>query len=147
MLRCDRFWHRPVNPTGSFGAFGSLTVRTPSVDGNGASDTVNLAGVGGPGTGSHGAPAGYTCMSTKRGGNEDATSWSRRHLTVHYLLREDRSHRFESLLEGLLHATDHELLLRGCSNGVSGRSDRDFKYGVGGSRYGAAPSNTQPAST
>jgi len=75
-----------VNPTGSFGAFGSLTDKDAvRVDGNGASDTVNLAGGGWTQvTGSHGAPAGYNLyVHDSGGGNEDAYVLVQATLTVH----------------------------------------------------------------
>ncbi len=75
-----------VNPSGSFGAFGSLADKDAvRVDGDGASDTVNLNGGGWTQvTGSHGAPAGYNLyVHDSGGGNEDAYVLVQATLTVH----------------------------------------------------------------
>jgi Ca2+-binding RTX toxin-like protein len=75
-----------INPSGSFGAFGSLADKDAvRVDGDGASDTVNLNGGGWTQvTGSHGAPPGYNLyVHDSGGGNEDAYVLVQATLTVH----------------------------------------------------------------
>ncbi|HTO65516.1 MAG TPA: hypothetical protein VMM15_30170, partial [Bradyrhizobium sp.] len=75
-----------INPTGSFGAVGTLADKDAvRVDGDGASDAVNLSGGGWTQvTGSHGAPAGYNLyVHDSGGGNEDAYVLVQATLTVH----------------------------------------------------------------
>ena len=75
-----------INPTGSFGAVGTLADKDAvRVDGDGASDTVNLSGGGWTQvTGSHGAPAGYNLyVHDSGGGSEDAYVLVQATLTVH----------------------------------------------------------------
>jgi len=75
-----------VNPSGSLGVLGSLADKDAvRVEGDGASDTVNLNGGGWTQvTGSHGAPAGYNLyVHDSGGGNEDAYVLVQATLTVH----------------------------------------------------------------
>jgi Ca2+-binding RTX toxin-like protein len=74
-----------VNPSGSFGALGSLVDKdTIRIDGDGPTDTVNLAGGGWTQvTGSHGAPSGYSLyVHDSGGGSEDAYVLVQATLTV-----------------------------------------------------------------